>query len=157
MKNSIDAFIQILLRTAYLIIRLFWFLFRPKSYGVGVAVWHSGKVLIIRNSYRTGYSLPGGNKKRRETGRLTAVRELSEEVGVLLNPDDLTHAGRFISTHEFKKDHVTLYEVEFKDRPAIIIDNREVIEAQFLTPKEAIGTDLHPIARSYFKTKGYQV
>ena len=72
-----------------------------------------------------------------------------------LKPDDLKHAGQFTSTCEFKKDHVTVFEVELADRPNIHIDNREVVGAAFLPPGEAIAVDLHPIVRSYLETKGF--
>lgn len=155
MKNIIDITYQVLLRIAYRVLLFFWFLFRPQSYGVGVAVWYSGKVLIIQNSYRDGYSFPGGYRKFSENERLTAIRELNEEVGLRLNPEDLNHDGQFLSTHEFKKDHVSLFSIELRNQPAIRIDNREVVGAAFLTPGEAIVMNLHPIARSYLESKGF--
>jgi ADP-ribose pyrophosphatase YjhB (NUDIX family) len=41
-----------------------------------------GEILLVRPSYREGWSVPGGLVRRRETPRDAAQRELREEVGL---------------------------------------------------------------------------
>lgn len=41
-----------------------------------------GKVLLIRQSYRNHWGLPGGLLQRRESAEAAAVREITEEVGL---------------------------------------------------------------------------
>jgi len=50
---------------------------------------------------------------------------------------------------EFKKDRVSLFEIEMDAEPAIRIDNREVIRADFRTPEQALKEDLFPILRDH--------
>ncbi|MFN0091401.1 MAG: NUDIX hydrolase [Acidimicrobiales bacterium] len=43
---------------------------------------HEGRVLLIRQVYRSGWGLPGGHLRRREPPATAVARELAEEVGV---------------------------------------------------------------------------
>ena len=55
------------------------------SYQVGAACVirrANGDVLLVRNSYRTGWGLPGGLLRRREAAEAGARREVREEVGL---------------------------------------------------------------------------
>ena len=55
------------------------------SFRVGAAcivVREDGAVLLVRNSYRAGWGLPGGLIRRREEPREAALRETREEVGL---------------------------------------------------------------------------
>ncbi len=114
--------------------RLFWFSFRPLTRGVNVALWHAGELLVIRNSYRPGYSLPGGYIRWRESARETAVREMREELQLTIAGPELHAWGQMEIRHEFRRDRVTIFEVDCTARPVIRIDNREVVAARFLRP-----------------------
>src|SRR5207245_11154879 len=43
-----------------------------------------GGVLLLRNSYRDGWGLPGGLLRRREDAADAATREVEEEVGIAI-------------------------------------------------------------------------
>lgn len=104
---------------------------RSRSMGVGVVIRHKGRVLAVRHSYRPGYDIPGGGVRRREHPRDTAVRELAEELSIHAEPDALVYKRRYHRSH--------LFELTLDREPAIAIDNREVIEAVFLSPEDAIS------------------
>ena len=58
---------------------------RSPAYRLGsscVIVRDDGSWLLVRHSYRPGWSLPGGGMARREDPAATAVREMREELGV---------------------------------------------------------------------------
>ncbi len=101
--------------------------------GVGVAVWHEGKLLIVQQSYRRGYSLPGGRVKRNEDPIVAACRELREEVGIIVEPDKLEPVRKDLWTRSHQ-----LFEYRPTDKPDIKIDNREIIEATFVDPKKTL-------------------
>lgn len=43
------------------ILKIYWFIFRPKTYGVKVILRCGGKFLLIRNSYgKKHWTFPGG-------------------------------------------------------------------------------------------------
>jgi 8-oxo-dGTP pyrophosphatase MutT (NUDIX family) len=120
---------------------------------VWVAVWCRGEILLIKNAYRKAITLPGGGIERAERAKQSAVRELSEEVGIDASPDDLRFWGQYLSHVEYKRDHINLFELEFEDRPEIRLDNREVIWADIQVPEQAMELDLFPALRSYLEDK----
>jgi 8-oxo-dGTP pyrophosphatase MutT (NUDIX family) len=103
---------------------------RSRGTGVGVVIRHKDRVLAVRHSYRPGYDIPGGGVGRREQPRDTAIRELAEELSIHADPRALTYKRKHHRSH--------LFELRLDEEPDIRIDNREVIEAVFLTTEEAV-------------------
>lgn len=134
---------------------VYWRLFTPTTGGAYVAIWCDDRVLIIRNSYKRGWTLPSGGKKRDETIQATAIREVREEVAISLSPDSVQRVARFSSREEYKDDVVTMFESSFEEEPAFEIDNTEVVEAKFITFEEAIQnlSQFNGIVRQYFQWK----
>lgn len=134
---------------------VYWRLFTPTTGGAYVAIWWDDQVLIIRNSYKRGWTLPAGGKKRDETIQATALREVREEVAIQLSPDNVQQIARFSSREEYKNDVVTMFESSFETKPAFEIDNTEVVEAKFIPYEDAIQnlSQFNSIARQYFEWK----
>lgn len=78
-RSLLRAFSRIPRRLRRSIVRL-----GVPSYMVGAigAVVVDGEVLLVRQSYRRGWGVPGGLLGRREPPDTAVVRELAEEVGV---------------------------------------------------------------------------
>ena|SRR5215472_3536521 len=138
---------------AYRVLLVGWFVFRPRRRGVFIAVWHRGRLLAIRNSYRDWLALPAGGPKRGESTLDTAVRELCEEVGISAHPEALRFACELPSRFEFKRDRCSFFELELDERPAFRPDGREVIWADFVTPEEALAARLAPPVRAYLEAR----
>ena len=128
----LDRAIRLALRVAYRVMKMRRYFGPPTHFGVGVAVWHDGKVLIVRHSYRHGHALPGGRVKRNEQPIVAACRELREEVGILVKPSDL----KPIRIDPCKPNR-QIFEYRPFNKPTIKIDNREIIDARFFEPTEA--------------------
>ena len=124
-----DAAARAAYRAGYRTMRVWWRINPPNHTGVGVLIRHNGHVLAVRHSYRPGYTIPGGEIGRGEAPRDTAVRELAEELSLEADADALVYRRRVRNTH--------VYELRLAEEPAIRIDNREIVEAVFLTPAEA--------------------
>jgi len=148
-----DKFLQKSYWVAYKLKLLYNFIFYPTTYGVYIAVWCKGKVLMIKNSYKSYYTLPCGGLKKGETTELGAIRELFEEVNIKASTKELIFIGGFLSQVEFMNDHITLYELNFTDFPEFQCDNQEVIWADFKKPGEILGMDLFPLVRIYLSNK----
>ena len=125
-----DGAARVTFRYGYKAMRLLWRVYKPRHNGVGVLIRHDDQVLAVRHSYRPGYTIPGGGMNRRENPRQTAVRELAEELSITANPDHLVYKRHVHNTH--------LFELRLAEKPLIRIDHREIIEALFLSPEEAI-------------------
>lgn len=150
-QRFINILWQVALFVAYRLLWCSWFLFRPASYGACVLVWHDGKLLMIRNSYKFEYTVPGGHVGRGEEPRIAAARELFEEVGIRVEPEALRFLGEFLNPGEFKKDHVNLFAVELAEEPAVVIDHREVVWADFMTVEAALEKRLFAVLRLYLE------
>jgi len=135
----------------YRLLICFWFIFRPSVKGVFVAIWFDGKILIIKNSYKKRFTVPGGFLKRNENPVLAAARELEEEVSIQMPLDRLHFAGEFTFFDEFKHDTVFFFEATLSDPPEIKLDNREVIWGKFLSPSSATALSLTPAVRQYLE------
>jgi len=143
----IDALFRCGLRAAYLLLRAYWAVFHPATYGVLVAVWSGGEVLILRTSYARHLSMPGGYRRRGESVVAAAVRELREEIGLRVEPSELRPL--FTMRHPWmgKDEHVDVLELHPAVRPAVEIDRREIVAARFFPPAEALALELLPPVR----------
>ena len=144
MGKQVDRVIRLGYRAAYWGLRGWWWLRRPATCGAGVAIWHGGRVLLIRTSYRNCYSLPGGFVRRGETSEQAARRELIEELGIDLSGHRLRHAWNGTLPFESRQDTVDIWEVTLEDTPQVRITGREIVWAGWMNPSEALGRRLLP-------------
>ena len=148
-----DHFFRTTYRGAYRLMRAYWALRHPKTHGALVALWHEGKLLLVKNSYAPYYSLPGGYVRAGETSRQAAVRELREELGVVAKPEAL---GLAVDQHhewEGKQEHIEIYELEWGEPADIVVDNREVVSAQYMAPERALRLTLFPPIRDLIERR----
>lgn len=118
-----------------------------------MAVWYEGRVLLVKNSYRTQLTLPGGYIRPREDRRTAAARELREEVGINAQPKRLVHAYHGTHVFEHRQDTLDIYELEVDDEPRVQVDDREVVRAEFRTPDEALGLQVVPHLEEYLSNR----
>jgi|SRR5271163_1904764 len=62
---------------------------------IGLAVMDGDRVLLVKKRGSDFLILPGGKPEKNETDTQTLSRELDEELGCLLVPDQLTFLGTF--------------------------------------------------------------
>jgi 8-oxo-dGTP pyrophosphatase MutT (NUDIX family) len=149
----VDRGFRVALWIAYRVLLAGWFVFRPSRRGVFIAVWHDGRVLVIRNSYRSWLSLPAGGLQRGETPLDAALRELREEVGIAAAPEALRFVREIATTFEWKDDHCLFFEVVLDAPVEPRADRREVVWAGFMTPDEAMRARLAPPVRDYLEAR----
>jgi 8-oxo-dGTP pyrophosphatase MutT (NUDIX family) len=131
--------------------RVYWFVLRPETAGALVAVWHEGRVLVVRTSYRRGTTLPAGGIRRGEEPRRAAARELDEEVGIRAAPEALRFVGEVSLRYESRTDHCHLFELRPDAEPRVRIDRREVVWAAWMRLDEALAADPAPPSRAYLE------
>ncbi|OGC51850.1 hypothetical protein A2982_03945 [candidate division WWE3 bacterium RIFCSPLOWO2_01_FULL_39_13] len=114
----------------YHLARIYWFIFRPKTWGVRCVIRHKGKVMLVKNSYsEKGWQFPGGGIHKNETPLGAVKRETMEETGLRIN--EIKLFGKLKNTEEFKKDTVYIF-TAFADSPKTSIDNKEIIDARWV-------------------------
>lgn len=145
----LDALLRTVYRVGYRVMRAWWFVRRPRERGAFVAVWHEGALLLVRNSYRRGETLPCGRIGRGETPRAAARRELREEVGIDLDESALRDAVDFAIDHDHKREHAWVFEWHAPERPDVRVDRREVVWGGFVAEDELDGRPLVPHVRRY--------
>jgi len=143
----IDRLYQLGYKLGYQLVRLLWAILRPTTHGALVVVWRNGSLLLVRNSYVSYYSPPGGYVRGGETTVQAAVRELREETGLDVAPSDLVLAHEETHQWEFRRDHVTMFDLQVKEPVNVEVDHREVVSAGFYTPEEALKLRLFPPLR----------
>ncbi len=146
-----DRALHPIFRIGYRAQLAWWRIRHPSLRGAAVAVWHDGRVLVIRNSYRKSLTFPAGSVGRREDHRSAAARELREEVGITVPPETLEYVGEFLEVTPYADDHLHLYTLRCVDAPSVLVDGREVVHAEFLRPAEAMEQGVVGVYRSYLR------
>lgn len=145
----VDRAWQLFFRTGYRVARIWWRVRRPSTKGAFVGVWFQGRVLVIQNSYVRFRSFPGGGVEPGELPIEAAIRECREEVGLEVGADALSLELEVRHELEGKHDHVWVFELELDALPELRIDHREVVDARFVSPEEALSVPLFEPARRY--------
>ncbi|MFT7496134.1 MAG: 8-oxo-dGTP diphosphatase, partial [Urechidicola sp.] len=145
----LDKLFQVIYKVAYRCHLITNFLLRPKTRGSYVALWLDGRILFIRNSYKSVYTLPCGGIGRGETPVEAARRELLEEVGLDIAIEDFRQVWQQINLTEFKQDHIILFEVHLNAQPRLKPDGREVVWLGFRNLKDALAMPIFPPVREY--------
>lgn len=149
MRTLLDASYRLAFRVGYRVMRLWWFLRRPDHRGALVAVWHEGRVLMLRPSYRRTLDFPGGGLDAGEAPRAGACRELAEEVGLDIAPDALQLAHEMTALWDWRHDHVAIFELRLAARPLLRPDGREIVAAEFMAPTTVLAGEISPFVRAY--------
>ena len=150
MRAIMDRFWRLAYRVGFRAARLWWRLRRPDHDGAVVAIWLGGRILAVQQSYRANPSWPGGGIRRGEEPREAARRELREELGLEVAPDDLVLAREMVVEWDFRREHVRVFELRLHEEPSLRIDNREVVAARFVEPRALLAEAvLPPFIRAY--------
>ncbi|MES2994914.1 MAG: NUDIX domain-containing protein [Patescibacteria group bacterium] len=104
--------LEIILKLATIIRKLYWRLARPVTIGArAILVNPQGQVLLVRHRYDERWYLPGGAGKRDEAAEATLRRELREELGI----SEFSYAAElseYLNQYEHKKDTITVFVIK---------------------------------------------
>ncbi len=151
MHRHINAFLRTGYRLAYLALRVWWFVRRPHTRGAAVALWHEGRILMLRTSYRDCLSLPGGFVRAGEPSEQAARRELREELGISIPQQELRHAWHGMIRFESRRDEIDIWEASVTEAPTPYVTGREIVWSAWLPPAEALTHVLLPHVVAYLK------
>jgi len=127
-----ERFIQLITPIALSFVRVYWFIFRPRTEGFKVIIFSKDRtdVLLVRHTYGDGcWTFPGGGKEGEEPPKETARREMHEELRVSLQ--NIKPVGTTLSQKEWKKDQITVLTAETTDDPTA--DPFEIAQAKWFS------------------------
>jgi ADP-ribose pyrophosphatase YjhB (NUDIX family) len=140
-------------RVAYVLLRPWWYLTRPRTLGVKAVVRHEDAVLLVLHTYaRRGlWDAPGGFLRPGEDPDRAVLRELAEELGV--RPLRATSLGNGPHSADHKRETLYAYAVEVADDD--VTPNRaEIAEARWFRhdelPPNVTRTARRLVARAYW-------
>ena len=116
-----------LLTLAYKLSQMVWKVTRPITIGVRVVLARDGTFMLVKPSYQTFWTLPGGGVEPAETLEQTARREIMEEAGAEAGP--LRLLGVYTNFLENKSDHIVVFAA---DRVQLVEDHRPDAEIEQL-------------------------
>ena len=129
---------------------------RPHTHGALVAIWWGERLLLVQSSYRRILSLPGGGLEAGETALQAAVRELAEELNLVVEPEQLGEPWTITEHSKRGPNTVTILAWHLVDQPAIGIDNLEIVGVRWVTREEALGLEITSHLREYLHSLGAQ-
>ena len=133
-----------LLLAAERVRRAYWFVSRIRTVGVlGLVIDDAGRVLLVEQTYRHGWFLPGGAVRRKEGLENALRRELREEVGVEPTAEPRLH-GVYWNFVQHKSDYIVVFVVDRWRR----IDSRSFeIEREEFFAVDSLPDTTSPAAR----------
>ncbi len=149
MSSALDLAHRFAYRIGFRLARIVWRLLRPSHQGALVGIHVGPDLLLVRQSYRSEYTLPGGGLKTGEQAADAARRELHEELGLSLAPGSIEPVCTETALWDGRRDTVAFFALSLAARPDLAIDNREIVDTRFVTPQEARGLRLTGPAAHY--------
>lgn len=115
-----------------------------------VIVDDEGRVLVVRKKETSRFMQPGGKPEPGETPAQTLIRELHEELGVLLDEADLEPLGTFVSEAANEPGHRVVAEAfSTSIDPAEVAVQAELAELRWITPADAQSLPLAPLSTEH--------
>lgn len=106
-------------------------LLHPMDVGAAAIVEQSGRVVLVRHSYKSGWMLPGGAVSRGEPPAEAVIRELQEEIGLTQSaPPQLL--GVYVRRWLWATNLILVYRV--RDAVFAFKPNWEILELRLADP-----------------------
>jgi 8-oxo-dGTP pyrophosphatase MutT (NUDIX family) len=113
-----------------------------------VVVDPDGRALVVRKEGTTLFMQPGGKREAGESAAEALLRELAEEIGVVVAADALVPLGEFTTDAANEPGHRVIadaFRVDLRD--ASVVRGAEIAEVRWIGSADAASTPLAPLSR----------
>jgi 8-oxo-dGTP diphosphatase len=104
-----------------------------------------GHLLLVRKRGTATFMQPGGKFEPGETSQQALIRELAEELGFELEPDDLEYVGRFSAAAANEEGHMVDCDVHFTVVETEGVAAAEIDELIWIDPSSMDDVALAPL------------
>ena len=126
--------------------KLYWFLARPKSFGVKCILENNGKILMIRRTFGTDkWVFPGGAIHSGESPEEAVRREIEEDLGIDL--EEVRNLGSFAQNVHHRRETLHCFAAPAL-REGLHIDHGKIKEVKWFVRDQL--PFLTPISKSVF-------
>ncbi|OJW51282.1 MAG: hypothetical protein BGO67_12685 [Alphaproteobacteria bacterium 41-28] len=119
---------------------IFLSLFSLKTVGARALVLQKDHILLVKHTYLAGWYTIGGGVDAGESGLQALIRELKEEVGVILQ-ESPSILGFYHNRYEKRDDYVIVYVCKKFEKEEVT--SKEISEARWF-PLNALPPDISP-------------
>ena len=124
-----------------------------KIVGAGVLFFDAqGRVLLVKPNYRDGWLIPGGTTDANEAPRVACIREVKEEIGLVIEAPELITVGYTIHKEDPAGDGLififyggVLNEAMIQ---SIVLQKEELDEYRFVSQSEALAMVTRSLQKS---------
>jgi 8-oxo-dGTP diphosphatase len=109
-----------------------------------VVVHFEDSVLMIFDSWRRQWELPGGKREPGETTRRAAVRELAEETGIETVNLNFVAVAECDLRRPNRREYTALYRTDLQAAPQLI-GNDEALAFLWWNPQSSIAGHMNPL------------
>jgi 8-oxo-dGTP diphosphatase len=109
-----------------------------------VVVRFEDSVLMIFDSWRRQWELPGGKRDPGETARQAAVRELAEETGIETVDLDFVAVAECDLRQPSRREYTALYRTDLQVAPRLMI-NDEALAFMWWNPQLSVAEHMNPL------------
>lgn len=118
---------------------------------IAAALWlrGDGRTLLVRKRGTSAFMQPGGKLEPQETPAQALCREVSEELGVTVDPGALVALGQRSAIAANEAGHVVVADLFRIFSDAAITPQAEIAETRWVTQDEALSLPLAPLTRDH--------
>jgi 8-oxo-dGTP diphosphatase len=109
-----------------------------------VVVRFEGSVLMIFDSWRRQWELPGGKREPGETARQAAMRELAEETDIEAVDMDFVAVAECDLRRPNRREYTALYRTDLQMAPQLVI-NDEALAFLWWNPHSSIAAHMNAL------------
>ena len=110
----------------------------------------AGRALVVRKAGTVRFMQPGGKPEPGESAAETLARELHEELGMRVTPEEMRPLGVFVSAAANEPGHrvvATAFAVRAEESDVRV--QAELAELRWITPDDVAGTPLAPLSEEH--------